>query len=63
MAFTGSPNNWLSNTPNNFRKFSFVSAQELKMQKMAIFRRCLKIAGKAENGGKFIGAKPKKLLY
>ena len=26
---------------------------------MAIFRRCLEIAGKAENGGKFVGAKPK----
>ena len=27
---------------------------------MAIFRRCLEIAGMAENGGKFLGAKPKK---
>ena len=60
MAFAGSPDNCLSNTPNNFPKFSFVSAQELKMPKMAIFRRCLKIVGKAENGGKFIGAEPKK---
>ena len=30
---------------------------------MAIFRRCLEIAGKAENGGKGIGAMPKDLLY
>ena len=30
------------------------------MPKIAIFRHCLKIAGKAENGGKFIGAEPKK---
>ena len=37
--------------------------QELKIPKMAIFRRCLEIAGKAENGGKFLGAKPKKLFY
>ena len=63
MAFAGSPNNCLSNTLNNFPKISFVSAQELKIPKMAIFRRCLKIAGKAENGGKFIGTKPKILLY
>ena len=27
------------------------------------FRRCLEIAGKAENGGKSIGAMPKDLLY
>ena len=26
---------------------------------MAIFRRCLEIAGKAENGRKILGAKPK----
>ena len=59
MAFAGSPDNCLSNTRNNFPKFSFVWAQELKIPKMAIFRRCLEIAGKTENGGKFIGAKPK----
>ena len=29
---------------------------------MAIFRRCLEIAGKAENGGKILGAKPKKII-
>ena len=29
-------------------------------KKIVIFRRCLKLAGKAENGGEFIGAKPKK---
>ena len=63
MAFSGSPDNCLSNTPNDFPKFSFVWAQELKISKMAIFRRCLEIAGKAENGGKFLGAKPKKLFY
>ena len=27
------------------------------------FRRCLEIAGKAENGGKILGAKPKNLFY
>ena len=46
----------------SFPKFSFVWAQELKIPKMAIFRRCLEIAGKAENDRKFIGAKPKNVL-
>ena len=63
MAFAGSPDNGHSRTTNNFPKFCFVWAQELKIPKMAIFRRYLKIAGKAETGGKFIGAKPKNLLY
>ena len=52
----------LSNTTNNFAKFSFVWAQELKIPKMTIFRRCPEIAGKAETGGKFMGEKPKKLI-
>ena len=59
MTFSGSPDNCLSNTPNIFPKFSFVWGQELKIPKIAIFRRCLEIAGKAENGEKFIGAEPK----
>ena len=62
MPFSEIPDNYLYNTPNNFPKFSFVWAQELKIPKMAIFRRCLEIAGKAENGGKSIGAMPKELL-
>ena len=62
MAFSGSPDNCLSNTSNNFPNLSFVWAQELKIPKMAIFRRCLEIAGKAENGGKILGAKPKNLF-
>ena len=63
MAFSESPDNCLENTLNNFPKFSFVWAQELKIPKMVIFRRCLEIGGKAKNGGKCIGAKPKDLLY
>ena len=62
MAFAGNPGNFLPNAPNHFPKFSFVWAQELKVQKMAIFRRCLEIAGKAKYGGKFIEAKPKNLV-
>ena len=58
MAFSGSPDNCLSNSSDNFPKFSFVWTQELKISKMVIFRRCLEIAGKAENGGKILGAKP-----
>ena len=63
MTFAGSPENCLSNTPNNLPKFSFFWAQELRIPQMAIFRRCLEIAVKAENDGKFIGTKPKNVVY
>ena len=41
----------------------YLGAGAKNTKKMAIFRRCLEIAGKAETGGKFIGAKLKNLLY
>ena len=37
MAFSGSPDNCRSNTSNNFHKFSFVWAQELKIPKNGDF--------------------------
>ena len=45
-----------------FPEIFFRLGAEVEIPKMAIFRRCLEIAGKAENGGKFLGANPKKII-
>ena len=57
MAFSespGSPQLSLKHT-KQFPEIFFRLAQELNIPKMAIFRRCLETAGKAENGGKVLG--------
>ena len=59
MALARSPDNCLSNTHKNYRNFLSSGRRRYEYQKMVIFRHCLKIAGNAENGGKFSGAKPK----
>ena len=46
-----------------FPKVFFRLGAGAKNTKNGVFRRCLEIAGKAENDGKFLGAKPKNLFY
>ena len=62
MAFSESPDNCLENTLNNFPKFSFVWAQELKIPKMAIFGVASKLRVKPKMAENVLG-QSRKIYY